>query len=239
MLNLDGCALIVFDKDGTLIDFDAMWGSWVETLAARLAAVTGLNLAGRLYADMGYDAIARKTLAGGKLAVMPMADLADLTLQLLGSYDLPDHAARAALADSWVVPHPSELARPITDLPALFASLRAAGHKLAIVTSDDRPPTEATLQALGVADMLDSVWCADDGLPVKPAPHALLAACRAAGAAPGETIMVGDTLADLAMARAAGAMAVGVASGVSSAALLAPHADIVLDSVADLIRTGQ
>ncbi len=27
-------ALIVFDKDGTLIDFEAMWGGWVEELTS-------------------------------------------------------------------------------------------------------------------------------------------------------------------------------------------------------------
>ena len=32
----DGIELVIFDKDGTLIDFHAMWGGWAETLAERL-----------------------------------------------------------------------------------------------------------------------------------------------------------------------------------------------------------
>jgi phosphoglycolate phosphatase len=51
--------------------------------------------------------------------------------------------------------------------------------------------------------------------------------------------MVGDTTADLRMARAAGARAIGVASGVESAADLALHADLVMGTVAELVRPAR
>ena len=41
---LDGIDLLIFDKDGTLIEFHLMWGGWVDRLASRLAAATGLTL---------------------------------------------------------------------------------------------------------------------------------------------------------------------------------------------------
>ena len=94
----------------------------------------------------------------------------------------------------------------------------------------------ATLANLGVAQMVDVVIAADDGLALKPAPDMVLAACRATGVAPQQAIVVGDAVPELEMARAAGAgMAIGVTSGVSSAELLAPCADVVLASVRDLV----
>ena len=33
---LDGIDLVVFDKDGTLLDFHAMWGGWAIELGRRL-----------------------------------------------------------------------------------------------------------------------------------------------------------------------------------------------------------
>jgi phosphoglycolate phosphatase-like HAD superfamily hydrolase len=33
---------IIFDKDGTLIDFDAMWGGWVVYLAEQIKTVSVL-----------------------------------------------------------------------------------------------------------------------------------------------------------------------------------------------------
>src|SRR5579859_8241246 len=55
VIDLSGYKLIIFDKDGTLIDFDAMWGGWVEALAARLETITGARLAQALFQSMGYD----------------------------------------------------------------------------------------------------------------------------------------------------------------------------------------
>ena len=55
-LNLDGLDLIVFDKDGTLIDFDAMWGAWAEDLAERLEAALGSPITSELHREIGYDA---------------------------------------------------------------------------------------------------------------------------------------------------------------------------------------
>ena len=75
-----------------------------------------------------------------------------------------------------------------------------------------------------------------DGRPIKPAPDAILALCQQLGVVPAQVAMVGDTAADLRMGRAAGVgLAVGVLSGVGSADLLAPLADVLLPSVAELL----
>ena len=46
---------IIFDKDGTLIDFDAMWGGWVVYVAEQLQAASGLDVHAAFYSAMGYD----------------------------------------------------------------------------------------------------------------------------------------------------------------------------------------
>ena len=75
---------------------------------------------------------------------------------------------------------------------------------MAVATSDDRAPTEATLAGLDLAALVDAIVCADDGLPIKPAPDAFLHVCGLLGVAPERTAMVGDSVMDLQMARAAG-----------------------------------
>jgi phosphoglycolate phosphatase len=71
--------------------------------------------------------------------------------------------------------------------------------------------------------------------PSKPHPAMVRAAMAEAGAAPGETVMVGDTTFDILMARAAGAGGIGVSWGNHPAdELEAAGAVAVLDSFADL-----
>ena len=58
-VRLDGIDLVIFDKDGTLIDFGPMWSGWAETLARSLEEATGRPIETPLYAMLGYDPVAR------------------------------------------------------------------------------------------------------------------------------------------------------------------------------------
>ena len=233
---LDGIDLVIFDKDGTLIEFGSMWSGWATALAGALRAATGRSIEGPLFAMLGYDPVAGRVMPGGGLAATPMARLRERTLAVLVEAGLDDAAARTALDVAWHAPDPVGLARPLTDLPLLFARLRRDGRRVAVATSDDRDPTERTLAALGIAGTIEATVCADDGVAVKPAPDMVLHLCAALEVAPGRTAVVGDSATDLRMARAAGArLAIGVLTGVDGRADLEPFADVVLASVADLL----
>jgi phosphoglycolate phosphatase-like HAD superfamily hydrolase len=137
---------------------------------------------------------------------------------------------------AWLPPDPVSLARPLTDLAALFGLLRSAGRRVAIVTSDDRAATEATVAALGIRRLVDALVCADDGFPSKPAPDTLLHACQIVGVEPLRTAMIGDSIADMRMATAAGVgRRIAVLSGIGRRAELELVSDVVIDSVAQLL----
>ena len=231
---LDGIDLVVFDKDGTLISFEAMWTGWARDLGTRLELATRRPVAGDVFTTIGFDPVANRILPGGPMAVGTMGEIAELVGAVLRRWCPSVSAARRILADAWFEPDPVESAVPLAPLTELFGTLREAGRKIAVATTDDRWPTEATLLGLGVSSLVDGVLCGDDDGPTKPEPAALAGIASRLGVAIGRTAMVGDTPADLRMARGAGARAIGVASGVASAAQLAPDADLVLDSIAGL-----
>lgn len=215
-----------------------MWSGWAERLADDLESATGTPLRGPLFAMLGYDAGLRRALGHGALIATPMARLRDLTAATLAEAGLDPVTAESALVSAWHAPDPVGLAHPLTDLPALFDGLHAGGRAVAVVTSDDRRPTIRTLEALGVLDRVDAIVCADDGIAHKPAPDAVLAVCAQTGIAPRRTAVIGDSPADIAMGRRAGAgLVIGVLSGVADATALT-EADVVLDSIADLHITG-
>jgi phosphoglycolate phosphatase len=94
------------------------------------------------------------------------------------------------------------------------------------------------LEAFGVKELVTTMVCADDGIRAKPAPDMVTAICRRMKIDPCKVMVVGDTVADLQMARSAGAgYAIGVLSGVGSLANLTPLADLLIDTV-DTLQTS-
>jgi len=226
---------IIFDKDGTLIDFDAMWGGWVVYLAEQLKTVSRLDVREALCLAMGYDEANKKVLAHGMLAASPMAKLYQLTVEVMQSAGLNADESERVVAEGWCIPDPVLLAKPFTDTRVLFSQLHSQNIKIGIATSDDRAPTEAMLEAFDIQEFVATMVCADDGIPSKPAPDMVTTICQRMNIDPSKVMVIGDTTSDLKMARASGAgLAVGVLSGVSSAKDLIPFADVILDSVDDL-----
>ena len=226
---------IIFDKDGTLIDFHAMWGGWSVFLAGQLHEVSGLDVCAALYHALGYDTASKKVLAGGILASRPMRDIYQSTVEVMQSLGLSAAAAKSVVERAWCIPDPVMLAKPLTDLRALFSSLKEQGIQIAIATADDRVPTQAMIEAFDIEEFIATMVCADDGVPSKPAPEMVLTICESLKLDPKNVMVIGDTASDLKMARAAGAgLAVGALSGVSSAKDLIPDADLLIESISEL-----
>ncbi len=235
--------LIAFDKDGTLIDVEFMWGrlavAWVERLTA---GRPDPRLGDELFSALGYDRGSQRILPQSPLAIATAGQLHTILAATLFRFGTPwteaETRVREVSRQAYEQIPLAELVRPASDLPALLGRLASAGLRLAIVTTDHRIETEKQLQMLGITDLVDGLVCGDDGIPTKPAPDMLLAVCRQLGIEPARTVVVGDTEADLLMARNAGAgLAVAVLNGAGAQTSLSEHADAVLQSI-DGIHIG-
>jgi phosphoglycolate phosphatase len=114
--------------------------------------------------------------------------------------------------------------------------LKAEGWRLAIATGKSRRGLESIIDLHGWGALFDSAHCAGDG-PSKPDPAMLVAAMRACGAGPADTIMIGDSAIDMRMACAAGVRGQGVSWGFNTAAeLTGGGAHHVADDFASLNR---
>jgi phosphoglycolate phosphatase len=165
-----------------------------------------------------------------------MAGIAEVIAAVVRRWCPSVAAARRAVETAWFEPDPVALAMPLGDLPDLFGRLVASGRQIAVATTDDRAPTEATLRGLGIRQHVSALACGDDGIGLKPDPAMVLAICQALRTEPATTAIVGDTPADLAMGRAAAlGRVIGVLSGVGTRAALEPLADALLPSVGELI----
>ncbi len=130
------------------------------------------------------------------------------------------------------------LREPLYDgIAETLRALRESGWVLAVATGKSDRGLNACLAGHGLADLFVSLQTADRH-PSKPHPAMIEAALFEAGASPHQAVMIGDTSFDMAMAKAAGVRAIGVAWGYHPPAeLAAAGAAEVVEAVADLANT--
>ncbi|MEO0912616.1 MAG: HAD family hydrolase [Pseudomonadota bacterium] len=218
---------IIFDKDGTLFDFQASWGAWTHGLVGRLAGPSPARQA-RLAEALGFDMEARAFRADSFVIAGSAADM------IAGvSAALPDLAREVILRE--VIDGAGAAPQaPVAGLEPALAGLRSAGLRLGVATNDAEAPAVQHLEGAGIDGFFDFVAGSDSGFGAKPAPGMLLGFCAALGLRPETVAMVGDSTHDLHAARAAGMLRIGVLTGVADRAALEPHADLVFDSIAAL-----
>ncbi len=186
--------LIVFDCDGTLVDSQAaICRSMDEAFAA-----AGLRAPDR-------NAVRRIVGLSLPQALLELAPHA--------SHDQHRHALEAYKASFRSARHEGCLDEPLyPGIEALLRRAQASGRLLGVATGKSDRGLDACLTRHGVHDLFVTLQTADRH-PSKPHPAMLEAALFEADASPHEAVMVGDTVFDVAMARAAGVRAVGVAWG--------------------------
>jgi phosphoglycolate phosphatase len=120
-------------------------------------------------------------------------------------------------------------------LKAAITYLHGRGTLLGIATGKSRRGVRFLLERDGLADAFATVQTADTH-PTKPHPSMIEAAMAETGATAAETLMIGDTTFDMAMARNAGVRAIGVAWGYHPlTALREAGADVIVEDAAGLL----
>lgn len=213
---------ILFDKDGTLFDFNATWGAWALSLLSDLGQGDQdriADLAGRIGFDpheSAFDPTSPVIAGTGR-------EVAELLIGGLADTDL-DALERHLEAQAKLAP-----LMPAVPLRPLLARLRSAGLKLGVATNDFEAVAHRHLS--DVADMFDFIAGFDSGHGGKPEPGMLLAFARHCGVPPADVMMVGDSRHDLIAGRAAGMRTLAVLTGVAKAGDLADLADDVRDDI--------
>ncbi|MCK8780720.1 HAD family hydrolase [Rhizobium sp. NTR19] len=228
---LENIAGILFDKDGTLLLYDESWGP-VNREAARIAAAGDADLEPQLLFAAGMDPVSGHTRADSLFAAGNAAEIAE-GLVAAGSPLAVGELTQ--LLDELFV-RATEFSVAVTDLAALFASLKARGFKIGIASSDNEQSIRQTAIRFGIIDMVDFIAGYDSGHGVKPEPGMILGFCQATGLQPSQVAMVGDNNHDMHMGAAAGAgLKVAVLTGTGSRETLSAASDICLDDITGLL----
>lgn len=221
---------VLFDKDGTLFDFQKSWAP-INLAAGRHGAAGNEALRKELLAIGGVDPATGYAAADGLFAAGNAAEIAAAWVAAGSPFRL--EALTAAL-DTIFLDGAGSMA-PAADLPALFSRLKAYGLKLGVASSDSAAAVRAAAERFAFASFLDFSCGYDSGFGHKPTEGMPLAFCRSVGLTPSEIAVVGDNAHDMEMGRRAGAaLKVGVLTGTGSRQTLKAHADAVIASIGEL-----
>lgn len=229
---------IIFDKDGTLIDFDAFWVAVsvkalqdvlkkveredipVFAFLTALGVKDGVTDVDSVLSKGTYKQIGE--IVHGILKENGCdCDVAEVEKFVLDGYNQNAEAG--------------EVQPTCPDLKETLTALKNRNIKLAVVTTDNERITRTCLTKLGVIDLFDAIYTDDGKTPTKPDPFCALDFCRAFGVAKENAVMVGDTLTDVKFARNAGIAVIGLAKNAQNKSLLVPQADVVVEKISDLL----
>jgi phosphoglycolate phosphatase len=219
---------VVFDKDGTLLDFHATWDVPFGAMIAGLAGGDS-DLESRLADSLGFDLVTRSIIAGSPFVTESNVGFGNQVAAVIGrppdDRELLAEIAQAISDNAPVMPTAAPGAA------ALLAELSALDIPVALATNDAEARGREQMAALGWSGHFGAVYGYDSGYGEKPDPGMVLAAAKDMGLDPSNVVMVGDSHIDMAAGRAAGV----ITALVGGRADLVYEADIVLPALVDLL----
>ncbi|MDI7863865.1 phosphoglycolate phosphatase [Rhizobiaceae bacterium n13] len=194
--------LVVFDLDGTLID-----------TAPDLVASLNHTIAAAGLAPVGYEDL---TFLVGNGAKMMIEKAFVLREKPLNAEDLPHLLERFITHYSASMPGES---RPYPGLVDALERLKTSGFRLAVCTNKIESLAVTLIERLQLTHHFATITGGDTFPVRKPDARHLLGTVERAGADPRRTVMIGDSINDIMVARNAGVPSIAVPFGYSDVAV--------------------
>jgi len=206
---------VLFDFDGTLMDTNGLIAaSWKHTVR---------TLSGREISDEEIRSSLGEMLVDSMRRLMPEVD-AEAAVDFYREYQ------RDIYLDS---------IKPFDGAEEVLRALKAAGYKVALVTSRLKNSTERGLAHFGFTGYFDAVLTASDTEKCKPDPEPLFIILDMIGSRPDQAMYVGDTVHDIEAGRAAGVFTalVGWSYALPSESRAGgPAPDVVIEKMQDILQ---
>ena len=228
---------VIFDKDGTLLDFDAFWVSVSVSAIRELLVRFGREEIPTEAFLSAFGVTDGVTDIDGVLCKGTYEEMGEVAHGVLSAYGCAatrkdviaalNEAYKKNTASGTVKPTDPRLAETLTEL-------KSRGIRLAVVTTDNTYITRKSLESLGVWELFDAVYTDDGHTPTKPDPFCAEDLCRRFGLSKEGVVMVGDTMTDVRFAKNAGIRVFALAKDEKCRARLSPYADAVVEKLSEI-----
>lgn len=218
---------LLFDKDGTLFDYQTTWGPWAQKFIAHLAKGNA-SLEETLASAFEFDLAAGRFLPHSHFIADTPEQVFDSVLSVV-----PEMSHDELEAIYYESTEQAALVSPVPLAP-LLELFSSHGIKLGVATNDHEEAAHRQLRSAEVATHFDFIAGFNSGFGAKPESGMQHAFCAATGLKPENVAMVGDSTHDLESGRRANMPTIGVLTGPATREELTPHATVVLNHIGEI-----
>jgi phosphoglycolate phosphatase len=216
---LERIRLVVFDLDGTLVDSEYDLAASVNAMLRHYGRNELPLEVIKTYIGDGAPMLVRRALGDPN----DEAFLQEALIYFLTYYR--EHKLDSTYAYDGVAESLQQI-----------ANFNGTSRKLAVLTNKPVRPAGDILAGLGLAQHFFQIYGGNSFETKKPDPLGVRTIMQEAGAAPEESVMVGDSEVDILTARNAGMWSIGVNYGFAPHSLERVHPDVLVDTPVELGR---
>ncbi len=227
---------IIFDKDGTLLDFDAFWVTVskyaVEAFLKKLSIIeiTSEDIL-KAFGITGDKCDVEGILCKGTYEKMGQVVFSMLKNTKYTLCEIITH-----LTDAYNETAHKGIIRPVSPLQEeTLKKLKSRGKKLILVTTDNLEITKRCLEGLNIWKLFDKIYVDDGVTPLKPHPSSGEDVSQSFNINKENILMVGDTVTDIKFARNVGIKVIAIVRDEKSKEVLTPLADGIIYDMSEIL----
>ena len=235
---IDNIELVIFDKDGTLVDLYNYWANMISFRVESAQRKLGFDESKNndiMYA-MGVDVENGRLRSEGPVGLKKREIVMQAMMDSLADIGFPDTYDTCFQifkeVDEQSVNHLIDIVKPVNGMHELINSLYEKNCKIAIATTDKTARADLVTDFLGVSDKVNMVVGEDMVANCKPHPDMANLILKELSVDKENTVIVGDAITDIEMGLNAGLKAsIGVCSGLTSARKLEEKTKFVIEDI--------
>jgi phosphoglycolate phosphatase len=236
---------ILFDKDGTLLEFGSLWIGWSKNLIDRIVEHTQVAFdKDQLAETLGFSYTKGTWDPKGPLAIASLQDLISILSCSLYKAGIPWNEGFKIVNEAYVEVEDSfdwySTIKPIKGLHSFLEEASRQSIKMGVVTSDNYERAKLHLKVLGIEHYFSAVIGHDSVEKGKPFPEMVDAACEQLAVMPEKTIVIGDSNGDMLLGKNGNSMGcIGIVSSLDQTFEHLKNADeVIRDYTNDFFKIG-
>jgi len=233
--------LMIFDKDGTLMDLYIYWSNMIRFRAELIQKKLDLTeeQKNKLIFEMGVDEINHRLRPEGPVGIKKREIVTKAAADYLSSIGYKNSIKTCVdsfkKVDDMSINRFDEIIKPIDGLYELIKKIKDKNCKIAIATTDKTDRAKLAIKFLKIDHAVDMVLGADNVSNAKPDPDMINRICKHLNIPKSNTAMIGDAITDVKMGTNAKIKtSIGVTTGITPKHKLLEITNNVVDSIKDI-----